>query len=304
MVDNPEASSTPKKVMGRKSIRNYQVVSPIENQKNISQTDHYNDKVQREDARECFSSGTESYSDGEGQVDSAEENSLNPEPNVSKTQFSVNGNMIYILFIIPVLVGLYMYNPQAEPIESIHSDFADLISDHPQTDDFWINVRVALHDIKRLKQPKSIIFLYEDDTTMAKVLNSISRYSSYDICKSKQVIQLPGRYLKNSNFLEDYGTFISEIRDDLAEKCVVIITNLDEAPGTSAQAFHSLCDEYNPVKEQVLFLFTMKVKSLANTSDKYIEKTLQEKWNDLHIDKFYPLYTRISTFVVKVKTEK
>ncbi|CAH1236129.1 unnamed protein product [Diabrotica balteata] len=197
-----------------------------------------------------------------------------------------------------------MYNPKAEPVESIHTDFANLINDHPQTEDFWINVRVALHDIKRLNQPKSIIFLYEDDTTMAKVLKSISRYASYDICKSKQVIQLPGRYLKNSNILEDYGTFISEIRDNLVEKCVIVITNLDEAPGTSAQAFHSLCDEYNPVKAQVLFLFTMKVKSLANTSEKYIEKTLLEKWNDLHVDKFYPLYARISTFVVKVKTEK
>ncbi|XP_056636957.1 uncharacterized protein LOC130445385 [Diorhabda sublineata] len=318
MENVPKASSTPKIIKGRPSIRTMKLVqSPIENR-----------LEERSNSEQDVSSFSSSEGDGlsdendlqgileanelkrrrivvkelEDRYKSGSHKVKQEKKQINEETFSI---YVYlgIFSICALLLGFLYLVPRGDTVngqitfENLENEFFS------QQKDFWLSVKVAINDIIELNQPKSVIFLYKDVNTITNLLKKVSEFASLRICNSDKPLNISGNYLRRKEILEDYGKFIVEVRSKLKTKCVVIINNLDEVPGTSAQAFHSLCDEYNPVEEKVLFLFTLKVDEFPKNNYKFVEQKLKELWSDLHGDKFYPLYTRISIFILPVMSE-
>ncbi|KAJ8913607.1 hypothetical protein NQ315_013429 [Exocentrus adspersus] len=110
--------------------------------------------------------------------------------------------------------------------------------------------------------------------------------------------------LRDTSILNDYGEVISRNKAKLEKNGVMIIKNLEKVPGVSAQAFHSLCDEFNPVVNEALFIFTMKVDEYHENELKFVEEYLHSRWSDIKEDTFYALFTRIANIVLPIKVER
>lgn len=313
MESVPKASSTPKIIRGRPSIRTTKLVqSPIENrleessnsEQGVSSESEYlsdeNDsqiKLERNQLKKR--SGARKSEDSWSYEVIQEKKQINKEKSQIHKNTCFGIIIVFVIFLVALFFvpGEQKVNGPQITFESLEKEFSS------QQNDFWLSIKVAINDIIQLNQPKSIIFLYKDVNTITNLLIKVSEYASLLICNSEKPLNISGNYLRRKDILEDYGNFIVEVRSELQTKCVVVINNLDEVPGTSAQAFHSLCDEYNPVKENVLFLFTLKVDEFPKNNYKFVEQRLRGLWSDLHSDTFYPLYTRMSIFILPVISE-
>ncbi|CAG9817133.1 unnamed protein product [Phaedon cochleariae] len=312
MTSEPKASSTPKFVNIKKrpaiGQQEESIQSPILNDDYSSDHSYSEDEIHESNSIDV---NYENNSHPHSKVDRL--NDLTPGRNGARNNKSFlgfdfkSGTAIIILpILICLMVSLYMVDeaPSVDSDITIHKLSHQFPS---QMEDFWLNIDVAVSEIKRWHKPKSVILLYQDDgyKTVESIVEKISKYAVCQItnCSSKPV-NIDGISLGKKDILADYGRVIAYNKEQLETSGVMIVKNLERVPGRSAQAFHSLCDEHNPVVENALFLFTMKVKSVQENSMSSIENNLRHLWNDLDDDKFYPLFTRISSTVFPVMEEK
>jgi len=179
-----------------------------------------------------------------------------------------------------------------------------------QLEDTWIALESGIDEITSFNKPSVFLLLYknEADRTVNKLLASIGKYATCNLngnCETQPII-LRSSDLSTADLKSDYGHVINKYKPELEKRAVMIVKNLDKVPGEVAQAFHSMCDEYTPLVDRTAFFFTMKVDSLENseTDLQLVEDILRRNWNDLEDDIFYPLFTRISSMVLKVIPEK
>ncbi|CAG9760560.1 unnamed protein product [Ceutorhynchus assimilis] len=231
-------------------------------------------------------------------------------------------NDCYLGVIICLIIALYLGscvlycndeegmvnkpNNLTEDFERVWKQF------NKQDEDFWRSIRVGVEEILELEQPRVIVFLYKNDS-MAITKNIIAKVSKAAVCYlsdcSQEPIDIEGSVLNTTELQDDFGSIVTNYREQLKKSGVFIIQNLQLVPGKSAQALHLFCDEYNPVVERALFLFTVKVDEFIELPDIYtaisfLEDLLLKVWNDLGVhDKFHPLFTRISGTVLSVRPQ-
>ncbi|XP_976409.2 uncharacterized protein TORIP isoform X2 [Tribolium castaneum] len=173
-----------------------------------------------------------------------------------------------------------------------------------QNDDIWLAFESGVNDVITRNRPSTFIFLYQEEAegTLRKLLEQLSKYALCNIrdCSKKPIV-LSDSELNSPQVVSDYGSLIEKYRDRLSENGVMIVKNLENVRGVSAQAFHTFCDEFTPLVEKSLFIFTMKVKELPRAgSMKFVDEYFRNKWTDIKIDTFNALITRITSMVVEV----
>lgn len=256
-------------------------------------------------------SDPDQYSDGEGLSSDGDHH----EPELAREE-SQNKNQIpkYLgsIFVVFVAAMAYLYLLGEASPELNHDDFEIAQQEFRNQDvDFWRSIRVSIKEIPVLEQPRTIMFLYNNkaERTLEKILQRISRLASPFLSSDSQyevkAVEIAGATLNTSEIVNDYGKIISRYRGDLEKRGLMIVRNLEKVPGASAQAFHSFCDDYNPVVKKALILFTLKVEKLPEGYPmKFVENFLLKLWNDIgKDDKFYPLFTRISSTILPVRPE-
>ncbi|KAJ8969694.1 hypothetical protein NQ317_014240 [Molorchus minor] len=164
--------------------------------------------------------------------------------------------LVFIIIAFISILCLYYYSGEEKNIGN-GTCLEELTKKFPsQIEDFGLTVRVNLYEIVKFNRPKTFLFLYNDDsrTTTDAILSEISKcaLSVLSNC-NENPIQMHGHDLSSTAFVNDYGSIQTRLKGQL-EKCgVMVVKNLEEIPGASAQVFHSLCDEYNPLVNKALF---------------------------------------------------
>ncbi|KAG5886073.1 Lamina-associated polypeptide 1C [Gonioctena quinquepunctata] len=311
MDQQPKAFSTPKHVhhlRGRPSIREHSSIqSPIElsNDEDSVPRDDTSDsekEIQSNDFNKS-PSDSDSYLRSEGDSSGVYRKDLNNRQFCNCLGYSSAAMLAVIAILIIMLYGVDEgeVNSKKYIIEDLEKEFPT------QVNDFWISIKVAISEINRAHRPKSIILVYQSDATdtLNRIISGITLIALCELtsCSLKPLI-IAGEDLNTTDILEDYGKIIARNKEQLQERGVMVINNMEKIPGVSAQAFHSLCDEFNPVIEKALFLFTMKVDAFQKNIVKLIENQLRSSWSDLDDDRFYPLFTRISDVVLPVTIER
>ncbi|CAG9865141.1 unnamed protein product [Phyllotreta striolata] len=219
--------------------------------------------------------------------------------NHSETQYNWY-LLIGILSVIGLLIGLYYSENDNNPNDNDKS-LEILKKQFPkQNIDFWLSIQVTVDDIVKYSQTSSIILVHETDN-MKKLLESISDYASVKILdRVADPLVLDGVNLNKDKYLKDYGAFIEDVRRGISKKAVVIVRNVDKVPSAVAQAFHQLCDQYNPVKRHMLYIFTIKAPSNPSKLNQFVENLLRTNWSSMHNDKFHALFTRLGTFILPI----
>ncbi|RZC41333.1 LAP1C domain containing protein [Asbolus verrucosus] len=217
-----------------------------------------------------------------------------------KGAYYASGFAIIFSIIIPVfLVHVHVANSEKK------IDIQELKTNFPRQDEYlWLAFESGVQDVKYLNRPSTFILLYQEEAqkTLANLLQQLSKYAVCNIrdCSKEPIIITDG-LLNSSEIVDDYGIMIHRYRDELQEKGVMIIKNLENVRGVSAQAFHSFCDEVTPLVDKSLFIFTMKVEKLHDHDKmKYVEDYFRNKWTDIKVDTYNALITRISSMVIEV----
>lgn len=217
-----------------------------------------------------------------------------------------NKHYIYYLTGAVLLTALFTLFQQKEIEINTKINVAELQQKYgPQEEDFWLSFQVLINETIQQNQPKSLLLLYREDSSVESFLSDISSYAVCQIseCSSIPVI-LEGNDFQKKEASYDYGNIITQNKKQLEKSGVMVVKNTERISGKMAQAFHSLCDEFQPVVPKALFLFSVKIDKHPSDKTKHAEKLLRTKWNDLNDDLFYPLFTRISTLIFVLKTER
>lgn len=209
----------------------------------------------------------------------------------------------FIGFIVVALLPILVYpftnlTEETLNIESVRENFPT------QNEDLWLAFESGVQDVNLRNRPSTFIFLYQEEAeqTMKNLLDQLSKFAVCNIsdCSRKPII-LTDSELNSAEVVRNYGTLIEKYRDKLRQNGVMIIKNLENVCGISAQVFHTFCDEFTPLVEKSLFIFTMKVKNLHGSKNmKFVDEFFRKKWTDIKIDTFNALITRITSMVVEV----
>uniref|UniRef100_A0A1Y1K189 Uncharacterized protein n=1 Tax=Photinus pyralis TaxID=7054 RepID=A0A1Y1K189_PHOPY len=232
--------------------------------------------------------------------------------NINKSQSNLKVDTKYmptVALCFVIVVGVFTITYAAMSSNNMECTFIsieEIQEKFPSQPQSTFNAIVSgVSEIKAFNKPSIFLFLYDSDTrqTINDLTLAIADYASgilNDDCTSNPII-LTSSALSTKT---DYGTIISTYKPDLEERKVMIVKNLNQIPGTNAQAFHSICDEYSPLVPKSLIMFTVEVKK-SNKKYKsdyeHVEEILKESWSDLDDDIFYPLFTRITSMVLKVQ---
>ncbi|KAL1501842.1 hypothetical protein ABEB36_007092 [Hypothenemus hampei] len=237
------------------------------------------------------------------------------EPHKStKTDNKLN---IWILISVPVVLlfagfTLHFTKEATEPkLKLILSEeFSNLEKKFPQQhEDFFLSIRIAIEEILKYQQPRTLLLIYDSpsEVNFDQILGNVSETA---VCFLRNCSIHPtvvsGFTLGSPEFVKDYGRIIDHFKDKLSNSGILIVENLEKVPGKSAQAFHYLCDEYNPSVPKALIILTMKVDQLPKMEfgrEKFVRDILRGLWNDIGLDdKFDPLMSRISGNILIVNS--
>lgn len=212
-----------------------------------------------------------------------------------------NGKRLYFgcALLVIFCIALYFCVSDTEDVQKTSE--CDIPSS--QKDDLTLALHSGIWEVNRIEKPSVFILLYKDDHE--RMLNEILRnYSSYASCilgnKNNIPIILNGDDMSNMGF-EEYGEILEKYKGELQRKGVMIVKNLDHVSGSLAPAFHTLCDEINPLVGKSVFFFTIRVEDYPEQEYKFVEKLLRSKWKNLKQDHFDPLITRITNMILQVK---
>lgn len=97
---------------------------------------------------------------------------------------------------------------------------------------------------------------------------------------------------------------ISDYRNELKQRSIMIVNNINNAPVNEVQVLHSVCDTENPLVKPSIIFITIKVPSAPANGIKHIDfifNFLESQWSSLKENIRTPLITRIldQTFFVK-----
>ncbi|KAF5294609.1 hypothetical protein FQR65_LT10715 [Abscondita terminalis] len=231
-----------------------------------------------------------------------------------KLNIPVNSGLAYGSISALVVIGLtivaiiYSHSTDVHINAITLKDFRDNFPG--QSEDVWDAISSGIHEVKVLKKPSVFLLLYnyEASTTIDLFIHAVSRYASSILNEdsNNEAIILSSSNLNTVKAKSDYGYIISKYKPELEKRSIMIVKNLDKIPGAVAQAFHSICDEFTPLVGKSLIIFTMQVKSTTtNKSDfEIVEDILKRSWRELDDDIFYPLFTRITSIILRIEPEK
>lgn len=164
------------------------------------------------------------------------------------------------------------------------------------------NIETIIDDVLKIEpiHPAVFLFIYKDDKTHDDFTNEVSKYASLKLNVNNPHIVLDENEYHSQNVKNDFGYLIYKYKPKLEISRVMIIKNLHNMSGKTAQALHSFCDEITPLVDRAVYFLTLKVHSFTGSDVHIAEQKLNEYWADLESDILAPLITRVTSTVIKI----
>lgn len=218
---------------------------------------------------------------------------------MSENKFVI-GVVILVIAVIAVVISSENLVTNNVTLDCLKKEFP------LQDQDFWIALETGLQEVVRFKKPSVFLFLYKEDgeSTTDKLLTNIATYASCVLnnCNEKPIV-LSSEDLSNNEILKvDGGHLLNTYKSDLETVHVMIVKNLENVPSYAAKVLHSFCDDISPAVGKSVFFLTLKVPEFPKKEMRYVRLLLKEKWQDIKEDHFEPLFARISSMILPLKS--
>uniref|UniRef100_A0A182N833 Uncharacterized protein n=1 Tax=Anopheles dirus TaxID=7168 RepID=A0A182N833_9DIPT len=169
-----------------------------------------------------------------------------------------------------------------------------------------VNVRRAIANDNR--EPGTILFLHHGSSVAVdKFIDSVVNITA-DCFGGTEPIVLNGKHIKQTDFRDDYGVFLSQNQAALQQRGVLVVRNFEHFPAQVAQAFHTICDTQEPLVDRAVIYLTMDVSKASGmlgpgdrSATAEAEYFLREIWKDsLRPEVLDPLITRLTDSVYRI----
>lgn len=204
-----------------------------------------------------------------------------------------------ILFIFVSIVAFKCFGgtKEQEPVKKIScSEFMTLRDSFPDQDKkLFKSLKTGVESTLNKPSEPSVFSLFSTDE------NLINIFMTNVISATKSCLNSTESHISlTSDQLND--KLITNYKDELVKKKVMVIANVDEASPESATSLHSFCDTFNPVSSDSVIFLTIHVPSHPTGKHvEYITNYLQNRWKNLADNIRMPLISRIldQTFFLK-----
>lgn len=177
------------------------------------------------------------------------------------------------------------------------SQFLELKKSFPNQDkNLFKSLQSGVEGIVNENPPEASVFCFfsTDESLIENVMREVIRVTKQCINQSQDPLKLTKDQL-NSQLVEGY-------KDELINRNIMVVSNVDQAEPTAVSALHSFCDTENPLVSKSIIFFTIKVpQSPVGKPVEYITKYLEDCWKNLADNIRDPLITRMldQTFFLK-----
>ena len=177
------------------------------------------------------------------------------------------------------------------------SQFMELDKHFPNQDHkLFKSLKTGVEASANGEPPEPTVFslFSTDEDFLQKVMREVVKITMQCINQSEDPIELTKDHL-GDKLIENY-------KQELVNRNIMIIKNVNEADPSTLPSLHSICDTENPLVPKSIIFLTMKVpKSPTGKPVEYLTNHLERRWRDLDDNVRGPLITRMTdqTFFLK-----
>ncbi|XP_076296871.1 torsin interacting protein [Lasioglossum baleicum] len=160
----------------------------------------------------------------------------------------------------------------------------------------WNDIASGIYDVAMYPQKPTVIILFGNETDTLNCLAQMVGELSCTVLGSDNYLTL-----RPVDFPNDVGMTIYNLKEEIAEKKVVIVQDLLSVNAEAMKAFHNFCDRQNPLIKKAIYIMTMIVDEYKPFQNelRFIDKQISNKLSG-KIDKdiLHPLVTRLTDGVI------
>lgn len=236
----------------------------------------------------------------EHDISSSQESSFN---NSQKAENAEPSKSLWIIVLV-VLAGMLLYfltssGSKADVTDS-HlincSDLLELAKKFPNQDQkIFKSLKTATEGLfNRNGRIPVVSFFSTNQHTLDAVIKTIVETTKKCINQTYDPINLTTAKLNQEKFLKDHTKIITEYKEELKKRTIMVVNNLESLSVNVLPSFHSIADTYNPLVRKSIIYLTFKVPEEPTGSHfDYIYNFLSNQWHEMANNIKNPLITRL-----------
>lgn len=212
---------------------------------------------------------------------------------------------VVVFLAVAIIYWTYSANHPSAPTLSIQLNLMnvgleELIQEFPDQKNLLQSFKKSINDTLTYgSQPATILVTSEEThrTRLDCFLRRLMRVLAQVMNTSPEIEGITAESFPDRDGLQ------SRLLDSLAKNQVVCLKDVHKVSGNTALALHAICDnEHAPVKKAVVIL-TVTGPGLQS-SEVDVDGVLKKAWQpELGVDKYSPIFSRISGFFVHFKPD-
>jgi hypothetical protein len=204
----------------------------------------------------------------------------------------------FVLIILAIVAGLNLKKTSTEKSEDVKVDctqFLNLRNEFPNQNERIFKILKSGVEGVRDDGEVLVLSMFSTDTRlMANFVKKIVKMTQECLNNTMDPIKLNENEINNE--------MIEKYKENLSERKIMILNNVDKAAIDEVHVLHSFCDTYNPLVKPLAIFITMEVSSSPTGKEiDFIHNHLENRWKEIQSNVRDPLITRIldQTFYLK-----
>uniref|UniRef100_A0A1A9V3U2 Uncharacterized protein n=1 Tax=Glossina austeni TaxID=7395 RepID=A0A1A9V3U2_GLOAU len=170
--------------------------------------------------------------------------------------------------------------------------------------DVWVNLQTGIENILNKASSKSANYLFiYDHGDVRSIVKKMATHAAKCFDNSQPLAEMGKDDFNSKEVITDFGKIVERFKAIIERSNVVLIVNLNEVPGETAEALHVICDTENPIRKDLVVFLTLRMPTIANENvQEKVEEELEKMWGSKLTDnKLGPLITRVADSVINLQ---
>uniref|UniRef100_A0A1B0B6W5 Torsin n=1 Tax=Glossina palpalis gambiensis TaxID=67801 RepID=A0A1B0B6W5_9MUSC len=219
-------------------------------------------------------------------------------PLIGAVCLMVSGVVLATLFTPVHLIWWRASNPKNCSYQELKMQYTGL---NPNV---WDSLESGIENILNKVSSKSANYLFiYDNGDVQSIVKEMATHAAKCFDNSQQLVEMGKEDFNSKEAITDYGKIIERFKAKIKSSNVVLIVNLNEVPGETAEALHFICDTENPLREDLVVFLTLRMPTIRNeNAQNKVEKELVKMWSPkLTTNILDALITRVADSVINLQ---
>uniref|UniRef100_A0A1B0G8K1 Uncharacterized protein n=1 Tax=Glossina morsitans morsitans TaxID=37546 RepID=A0A1B0G8K1_GLOMM len=183
--------------------------------------------------------------------------------------------------------------------------YQDLEKQYTGLDSYvWVNLQSGIENILNKATTKSANYLFiYDNGDIRSIVKNMATHAAKCFNNSQPLAEMGKDDFNSKEVITDFGKIIERFKLIIKSSNVVLIVNLNEVPGETAEALHAICDTENPIRKDLVVFLTLRMPTIENENvQEKVEEELEKMWGSkvTHY-KLGALVTRVADTIINLQ---